>query len=146
VARVLDTYIDIDAPPERVWEVLLDLPAWKEWNPFIPSLTGKLEVGARLRMTVVPPGRKPMEFKPKVFTMRHGEEILWGGSFLGVVYRGDHEILLEPQPGGRTRFRQIERFRGPMVLFMNAMIEATESGYHQMNEALKKRVEGSPRS
>ena len=83
-----------------------------------------------------------MEFKPKVFTLRPGEEILWGGSFLGVVYRGDHEILLEPQSGGGTRFRQIERFRGPLVLFMSGMIDDTERGYHQMNDALKRRVEG----
>jgi len=64
MCRVLDTYIDINAPPERVWKVLLDFPAWKEWNPFIPSVSGKLEVGARLHITVCPPGMKSMEFKP----------------------------------------------------------------------------------
>jgi hypothetical protein len=141
VVRVLDTQIDIDAPPQRVWEVLMDFSAWKEWNSFIPSVTGTLEVGAHLRITVVPPGRKPMEFKPEVFSVRPGEEILWGGSFLGVIYRGDHEILLASLPSGGTRFRQIERFRGPMVLFMSRMIEDTEKGYHQMNQALKRRVE-----
>ena len=142
MARVLDTSIDIDAPPQRVWEVLLDFPAWKDWNPFIPSVTGTLEIGARLRLTVTPPGIKPMEFKPYVFALRPGEEILWGGSFLWVFYRGDHAIFLEPLPGGGTHFRQRERFRGPMVLLMSHMIEATERGYHQMNQALKRRVEG----
>jgi len=144
MCRVLDTYIDIDAPPEHVWKVLLDFPAWKEWNPFIPSITGKLEVGARLYITVCPPGMKSMEFKPKVFAVRPGEEIIWGGSFLVLLYRGDHAILLEPLPGGRTRFRQRERFRGPMVLFMGGMFKPTEQGYHQMNQALKRRVEGKP--
>lgn len=142
MAPILDTYIDIDAPPERVWEVLIDFPAWKEWNPFIPSVIGKLEVGASLRITVSPPGIKSMEFRPKVFTLRPEQEILWGGSFLRVVYRGDHAMLLEPLPGGRTHFRQRERFRGPMVLIMSGMIRATEQGYHQMNQALKRRVEG----
>jgi hypothetical protein len=28
-----------------------------------------------------------------------------------------------------------------MVLFMSRMIEATEQGYHEMNQALKRRVE-----
>lgn len=144
MCRVLDTYIDIDAPPERVWQVLVDLPAWKEWNPFIPSITGKLEVGARLQITVSPPSMKSMEFKPEVFAVRPCEEMIWGGSFLLFIYRGDHAILLEPLPGGRTRFRQRERFRGPMVLLMRGMFEPTEQGYHQMNEALKRRVEGRP--
>ena len=139
--RVLDTFIDINAPPQLVWKVLLDFPAWMEWNPFIPSITGKLEVGAHLRIVVSPPGLKSMEFKPKVFVVRPGEEIVWGGSFLLFVYRGDHTILLEPLPSGGTRFRQRERFRGPMVLFMGKMFKPTEQGYHQMNQALKRRVE-----
>jgi len=50
-------------------------------------------------------------------------------------------ILLESLNGNSTRFRQIERFHGPMVLFMGSMIKKTEKGYHQMNIALKKRVE-----
>ena len=142
MSRVLDTCIDINASPEHVWKVLIDFPAWKKWNPFIPSITGKLEVRAHLHITVSPPGLKSMEFKPKVFTVRPGEEILWGGSFLLFVYRGDHAILLESLPDGGTRVQQRERFRGPMVLLMGKMFEPTEQGYHQMNQALKKRVEG----
>ena len=144
--RVLDTYVDINAPPQRVWEVLIDFPAWKEWNPFIPLITGKLEVGARLRITVSPPGIKSMEFNPEVFVVQPGEKIIWGGSFLLFVYRGDHAMLLETLPSGGTRFRQRERFRGPMVLFMGRMFKPTEQGYHQMNQALKRRVENNSRS
>lgn len=144
MGRVLDTSIDIDAPPRRVWDVLVDLPAWAEWNPFIPSIAGKLEVGASLRMTVTPPDMKPMEFTPKVFSVRPGEEIVWGGGFLLFVYRGDHAIWLEPLPSGGTRFRQRERFMGPMVLLMGRMFGPTEQGYHQMNRALKQRIEGGP--
>jgi len=142
VFRVLDTHVDIDAPPERVWEVLVDFPTWKEWNPFVTSVDGTLEEGFHLRITVNPPGIKPMYFKPKVFSVRPSERIVWGGSFLLVLYRGDHAMWLEPLPGGRTRFRQRERFLGPMVLFMSNMIKAAEQGYHQMNQALKHRVEG----
>jgi len=145
LSRVLDTSIDIDAPPQRVWDVLLDLRAWQEWNPFIPFITGTPDVGSRLRLKVVLPGRKPMEFKPEVFVVRAPEEIVWGGNFLQVVYRGDHAILLEPLPSGGTRFRQRERFRGPMVLFMTNMIKDTEGGYHRMNRALKQRVEARER-
>ena len=87
-----------------------------------------------------------MEFKPKVFVVRPGEEIIWGGGFLLFVYRGDHIMSLEPLPGGGTRFRQRERFRGPMVLFMGGMFKPTEQGYHQMNKALKRRVEGGFKS
>ncbi|MFW6056996.1 MAG: SRPBCC family protein [Chloroflexota bacterium] len=143
MVRAIGTCIDINAPPQRVWEVLIDFDAWREWNPFIPSITGKLEVGERLQITVSPPGMKSMEFKPTVFAVRPGKEIIWGGSFLLFVYRGDHALSLEPLPGGGTRFRQYERFGGPLVLFMGRVFKPTEQGYLQMNHAFKRRVEGN---
>ncbi len=144
--RVLDTWTDIDARPQRVWEMLVDFKSWEQWNPFIPVVEGDLRVGERMRIKVVPPGLKPMVFKPKVYEVKPQEKILWGGSFLWIVYRGDHAFLLEPLPGEKTRFRQIERFRGPMVLLMGNMIKKTEIGYHQMNLAFKRHVEGNQKT
>ncbi len=139
--RTIDAYIDIDAPPEKVWEVLVDFNSWGSWNTFIPLVEGNLIVGERMRIKVVSLGLKPMVFKPEVYEVIPHKKILWGGSFLKIFYRGDHAFLLEPGPDEKTRFRQIERFMGPMVLLMGGMIEKTEVGYHQMNRALKERVE-----
>lgn len=139
--RTIDSYIDIDAPPEKVWEVLVDFKSWESWNTFIPLAQGNLKVGERMLIKFVSPGLKPVIFKPKVFVVRLYKEIIWGGSFLKIIYRGDHTFILDPIPGGKTRFRQIERFIGPIVLFMNSMIKKTELGYNQMNLALKKEVE-----
>lgn len=139
--RIIDTSIEIDAIPEEVWAVIVDFNSWKSWNDFIPLVQGNLQVGERIRIKVVPPGLKPMTFKPEVYVINPIEAIVWGGGFLGIIYRGDHTFLLEPLPCGKTRFRQIERFSGPMVLFMGGMIKKTELGYHQMNLALKEQVE-----
>ncbi|MDF2595055.1 MAG: hypothetical protein K0R69_1396 [Clostridia bacterium] len=141
--RVLDTWIDIEAQPQKVWEMLVDFKSWELWNPFIPVVEGNLQIGEHMRIKVIPPGLRPMIFKPEVYVVKLYEEILWGGSFLKVVYRGDHAFLLEPLTGGKTRFRQIEKFRGPIVLLMGGMIKKTEIGYHQMNLAFKRRVEGN---
>ena len=102
-----------------------------------------MQKGQTLKIRVHPPGLKTMIFQPEVFSVIENEEIVWGGSFLWIVYRGEHRFLLEPLGENRTRFRQVERFRGPMVLFMGSMIRNTEKGYHQMNISLKKRVEES---
>jgi hypothetical protein len=138
---IIDAWIDIDARPEEVWDVLVDFKSWETWNAFIPMVEGNLQVGNRMRIRVVAPDLKPMVFKPEVYEVIPYKKILWGGSFLKIIYRGDHAFLLEPAPDGKTRFRQIERFRGPMVLFMTNMIKKTEIGYHQMNQALKTQVE-----
>lgn len=139
--RFIDEWIDIEAKPEEIWNILLDFDSWKEWNPFIPMVEGNLKVGEYLRIKVTPPDMKPMIFKPEVFEVIPNEKILWGGSFLKILYRGDHSFILEPLTDGKTRFRQIERFIGPIVIFMSGMIKKTELGYQQMNLALKKEVE-----
>ncbi len=139
--RIIDEWIDIDAKPEEIWDVLLDFESWKLWNPFIPMVEGNLKVGESLRIKVTPPDMKPMIFKPEVFEVKPNEKILWGGSFLKILYHGDHAFILEPLKDGKTRFSQIERFIGPIVLFMSGMIKKTELGYQQMNIALKKEVE-----
>ncbi|HCT94845.1 MAG TPA: SRPBCC domain-containing protein [Rikenellaceae bacterium] len=139
--REIDAWIDIDAQPEKIWEVLVDFKSWETWNSFIPLVEGNLKEGERIRIKVVTPDMKPMIFVPEVYEVIPFKKILWGGSFLRIIYSGDHAFLLELTSDGKTRFRQIERFRGPMVLFMGSMIKKTEIGYNQMNLALKKQVE-----
>ena len=141
IFRIIDAWIDIDAQPEEVWEVLVDFKSWELWNSFIPMVEGNLQVSKYMRIKVMPPDLKPMIFKPKVYEVIPYKKILWGGSFLKIIYRGDHAFLIESIPDGKTRFRQIESFRGLMVLFMGNMIKKTEKGYHIMNLALKEQVE-----
>lgn len=46
--------IDIEAPAERVWAVMLDFQRYAEWNPFVigAELAGPLRVGAALLLRV----------------------------------------------------------------------------------------------
>lgn len=142
LSRTIDTHIDIDAPPEKVWDVLVDFPRWAEWNPFVPKVEGILEEGGKVHLKVVPPGTHiKVRFNPEVWVVRPCEEILWGGSWLGIVYRGDHDLVLERLPQGGTRFSQRERHRGLPVLFMGGLFGPIERGYRQMNEGLKQRIE-----
>jgi hypothetical protein len=94
-----------------------------------------------MTIKVTPPETKTMIFKPKVFEVKQNVKLVWGGSFLWIVYRGDHAFCLEPLSDSKTRFRQIEQFKGPIVLLMGSMIKKTEVGYHQMNQAFKEHVE-----
>jgi hypothetical protein len=46
----LSTSIDIDTGPEPVWQVLTDLPGYREWNQFITRAEGTVAVGQRLTL------------------------------------------------------------------------------------------------
>ncbi|KAI0776749.1 hypothetical protein BD413DRAFT_228293 [Trametes elegans] len=34
---VVNVTVEIDAPIEKVWQILLDFPKYREWNPFVRS-------------------------------------------------------------------------------------------------------------
>ena len=50
MAAELRTFVDIDASPERVWDVLTDVPAMPAWNPFVVQAEGTFAVGERLSL------------------------------------------------------------------------------------------------
>ena len=137
------TSIDIAAPPERVWSILTDFPAHAGWNPFITAISGELERGGRLSITVNPPGGKGMTFKPKLLVVEPNRELRWLGRFLVPrLFDGEHYFILDPTPEG-TRFTHGENFRGLFVRMMGAKgFEPIERGFHAMNQALKARAEG----
>ena len=54
--KEIRTTADIHASPERVWAVLTDFAAYRDWNPFITSAAGSLQPGERLELRLEPPG------------------------------------------------------------------------------------------
>jgi len=38
--RQIETFTDIDAPPQAVWDILTNFAAYGRWNPFIPNISG----------------------------------------------------------------------------------------------------------
>src|SRR5438093_8689554 len=60
----LRTEIEIDAPPERVWAVLIDFEKFPDWNPFIRRIHGNALVGSRLDVLLGASGTRPMRFRP----------------------------------------------------------------------------------
>ncbi len=140
----LHTEIEINAGAEKVWRVLADFAAYPQWNPFIKSISGELAVGARLSVTLQPPGGRAMTLSPRVRCADVGRELRWlGRVLLPLVFDGEHRFVLEPV-NGKTRFVHSERFRGMLVPFFRRMLTVdTRAGFVAMNEALKARVESA---
>ena len=58
--KTISATIDLDATPEQVWTVLTDTTEYSNWNPFITSFEGPLEVGGKLKVRIEPPEARPM--------------------------------------------------------------------------------------
>jgi hypothetical protein len=140
--RRIETAIEIDAPPSRVWTLLTDFARMPAWNPFIKSISGNLTQGARLSVYIVPPGKSRMRFKPTVLSVRPERELRWLGHFLFAgIFDGEHYFLLEPIGESRTKLRQGEKFSGLPVGLLSGTLSATEAGFTAMNTALKQQAE-----
>lgn len=138
----IDTEIEIDAPPSAVWRILVDLPAYPEWNPFITFATGTPEVGERLTLRLEPSGGRSMAFRPSITRFEAGEVLEWLGR-LGVpgLFDGRHRIEVQARGDG-TRLVHGEQFSGILVPLMRRSLDSRfRPGFEAMNAALKARTE-----
>ena len=139
--RSISATVDITATPEQVWDVLADLAAYPEWNPFIRSASGRLAEGAKLTLRMAPPEGRAMTFRPTVLAARPGQLLRWIGRLIVPgIFDGTHQFALEDL-GGRTRMTQSETFRGLLVPFTGKTLARTEEGFRALNQALKERAE-----
>lgn len=142
MAKQLLTYVDIDAPPERVWRVLTDLAAFSTWNPFITRAKGVVEPGRRLTLTMQPVGGRAMTLRPRLIEVDAPRQLRWRGTFgIPGLMDAEHTFTLEPRGVG-TRVIQRESFRGILVPFLAASLDRnTLPAFVAMNEALRRRAE-----
>jgi hypothetical protein len=142
--RRIATAIDIDAPASAIWRLLVDFPAYPDWNPFIRRLVGEAKVGSRLEVTVEPADRKPMTFRPTVLVAEPSRELRrLGRVLLPGIFDGEHAFVIEPRSGG-CQLRHEETFRGLLVPAFGAMLGDTAPSFAKLNVALKQRVEARP--
>ncbi|ELY40068.1 SRPBCC domain-containing protein [Natronorubrum tibetense] len=143
----IEVFEEIDAPPEVVWDVLLEFESYPEWNPFVRAIEGEPTEGERLRVQIDPPNSRGMTFKPEVIAVEENRRLVWLGRLVvPFAFDGYHEFHLEPIEDGessearRTRLLHRETFRGALVplLFDQKSLEA---GFASMNAAVKKRAE-----
>jgi hypothetical protein len=141
----LHTEIDIGAPPEAVWEVLVDLDRYSDWNPFIVSAEGRPEVGERLTNRMQPPGGKGVTFKPTVTVVAPAVTFEWLGRLgLPGIFDGRHRFDLAPSETGGTLVTHSEQLDGILVRFLRKSLDTeTLAGFEAMNAALKARVEAT---
>ena len=144
--KQLHSEVEINAPAERVWEVLTDFASYPQWNPFIRQATGVPRTGERLEVRLEPPGGRGMTFKPKVLNAEPNRELRWLGHILVPgLFDGEHSFIIQPLEENHIRFVQREAFKGVLVpLFARSLDTNTQRGFEEMNRALKERAEAAP--
>jgi demethylmenaquinone methyltransferase / 2-methoxy-6-polyprenyl-1,4-benzoquinol methylase len=149
--RTIAAEVEIDAPPERVWEVLTDFAAYPDWNPFMFSVEGVAETGAHLRIAMQRRGGGILRFGARVLLSDPPRELAWSGEGLkghwpGLV-RGERRVVIDPLADNRSRLRMRTTFSGLLSPALG-WLERYHEAFEEMEMTLKARVEqdASPQS
>lgn len=136
--------VEIDAPAERVWQMLSNFAAYPNWNPFIRRISGRAKTDSRLEVYMQPSGARGMSFKPVVRRCDANRELRWQSRLWGIPYLldGEHHFIIEPVDNRRVRFVQRETFKGLLVpVFAGYLDRDVRRGFEEMNQALKAHAE-----
>jgi hypothetical protein len=137
--------IEIDAPAERIFDILTDLKSYSEWNPFTPRVESTLRPGDAVHLYVRLRGEKLSHRVEYVTRNERPARLCWGTKIgAGFLLRAERCQSLSPIDARRTRFVNEDVLRGwlaplVMLLFGSDM----QRGFETVAAALKQRAESS---
>ncbi|ORW43038.1 polyketide cyclase [Mycobacterium paraense] len=132
--------IEIDAPPQLVWDVFSDVERWPEWTASVTSLTGQdgSTLAAGKRFAIKQPGLQKLVWR--VSEIEPGTSWTWVHRSPGVRVTARHYVTA--RPGGRTLVRQELDQRGVLgALVAQLMVKRTKRFLAMEAQGLKARSE-----
>jgi hypothetical protein len=139
---IIDKKLDIDAPPEVVWDVITDLKRYPEWNPFVVECHSTLKPGEPIDMQVKIMAR-PQRQVEWMLENEPGRKLAYRmkPAPMGALssYRA-HEI--EAAGANRTRYRSFFRLQGWLMPVVRGLMGSKlETGFEGMSQGIKRQSE-----
>ena len=135
--------IRINAPIEKVWAILLDLPRYPEWNPFTYRVDSTLAIGAPVDLYVRMRKRGERVQREYVRTVQAPTMLSWGMTMgHAVVLTALREQKLERIDAQSCSYQTSDAFSGaltPLVAYLFG--EDIEEGFNAVARALKAHAE-----
>lgn len=133
--------VDIQAPAEGIWAVLMDVERWPEWTPTVTSVqrleSGPIALGSRTR--ILQPRLRPAIWQVTELDQARGS-FTWVAQSPGVQVTARHLVQAAGNGGRATLSTEFSGMLGPlMACFLRKLNEryvTTEA------QSLKKRCEG----
>ncbi len=131
--------MNICAPIEHVWSVLVDRESYAQWNPVILSQVGELRRGCQATMRINPV-ILPMNVSIIYRQVIENKELSWFGG--PPLVKGFHYFRLEAIDSENTQLVHGEKF-GLLAALLSwpVVLTLVKSNYYKADEALKLRCE-----
>jgi uncharacterized protein YndB with AHSA1/START domain len=135
----VDATVDIEAPPEAVWEILADIERWPTWTPTMTWVRwldgGTLAVGSAAR---IKQPRLPATTW-RVTEVEPGRSFMWAASSAGVTTVAQHRLT--PRQDGAAVHVGISQ-TGRLAWLVGLFASRTVGRYPRIEvQALKQRCE-----
>ena len=136
----VETKVEIEAQPERVWEVMTDVESWPQWTASVERAErlddGPLRVGSRARL-------KQPKFPPVVWTVTEldsGTSFSWTAKNVGLTSIAEHRIV--PGMSGGVTVKLSLRQEGPLAALLALLTSKLTRRYVETEaQGLKRRCE-----
>lgn len=133
------TRIDIEAPADKIWRILVDLPRWPQWNTTVERTAGNVERGAKVTVYVKQsPGRA---FPLRVTQLDPPHRMVWTGGMPLGLFKGTRVYELSAPFATATAFSMREDYTGPLAALIAGSIPDLQPAFDEFAQCLKRAAE-----
>jgi len=137
--RSFATRVDIDAPAQAVWDVLVDVASWPAWNGTVQRVVGEVAVGARVTVFVSQsPGRA---FPVRITELESPRRMVWAGGMPFGLFKGIRVFEVSPLSADASAFSMRERYEGLLTPLIGRSIPDLQPSFDEFAQCLKRRAE-----
>jgi len=138
----LRSEVEIAAPAHVVWEVLTNLGAYREWNPYIVEAEGEVREDAVIVTTISTPGSNEQKVRRRILKLQTNAELRWTATQLvrALAYAAQF-FVLPPVENNRVRLRIGENISGIFAPRTPSELSRLSHGLNLLNQAIKRRAE-----
>ena len=136
------TRAHIRATSEAVWAILTDGPRYREWNPEIIGIDGRIALGERIRAHVRLGDGAVRAVGLRVSALDAPTRMEWVGGLPLGLFVGRRTFTLTPRPDG-TELRLHLAMSGPLSPLILKSVGDRQPEIDRFTEALKTRAEAS---
>jgi hypothetical protein len=130
----------IDASPEQVWALLVDVGGWRDWDSGVDRVEGRVALGEELTLYATMIRTRP--FQVTVTDIRPREVMRWrGGLPLGLAVI-ERTYTLDAQEDGGTLLTVREDHTGPLAVLLARSTPDLNPSFRQFCQGIKARAEG----
>lgn len=141
---IVSDVVEIDAPPELVWSIMVDFPRYADWNPYTFRVDTELSLGAEVLLHLPSPDKPGESFTTlehmRVIAPPHHLQYDTGSSFTGMLAVRDQWV--KDLGNGRSSYQTTDVFTGEFAqIAFDLQSSWVTDGFNATAYALKAHAE-----